>query len=177
QGDLAPPAGAPAPTMKSLQEIWEKISVLQNRHELRFNEMEDQVALASASQYQAIRADIIGARSAVESMLTEHRQATEAMLTEHREATEATIAALLAENAKLKESLTATQDQNATIQQLLASLDIGLPWQTTTIDSEGDVGSYTSLSFSPSGNPAISYYDTTNRGLKFAFKAPFRGGR
>ena len=82
QGDLAP-AGAPAPTMKSLQEIWERINA--------------------------------------------NQAATEAMLTEHRQATEATIAALQAENAALKE-------QNATIQQLLASLDLDLPWQTTTID-------------------------------------------
>ncbi|MFP6874105.1 MAG: hypothetical protein VCA55_11415, partial [Verrucomicrobiales bacterium] len=72
QGDLAP-AGAPAPTMKSLQEIWERIN------------------------------------------------ANQAVI-------EAKIDALQAENAALK-------DQNATIQQLLASLDLDLPWQTTTIDS------------------------------------------
>jgi hypothetical protein len=113
QGELAP-AGAPAPTMKSLQDIWERINANQ---------------------------------AATESMLTEHRDAT--------------IAALQAENAALKE-------QNATIQQLLASLGLDLPWQTTTIDHVGFVGDYNSLSFDPSGNPAISYLDSTNKDLKYA---------
>jgi hypothetical protein len=113
QGELAP-AGAPAPTMKSLQDIWERINANQ---------------------------------AATESMLTEHRDAT--------------IAALQAENAALKE-------QNATIQQLLASLGLDLPWQTTTIDHVGFVGDYNSLSFDPSGNPAISYHDVTNEDLKYA---------
>ncbi|MFP6872224.1 MAG: hypothetical protein VCA55_01840 [Verrucomicrobiales bacterium] len=31
QGDLAPPTGAPAPTMKSLQEIWERIGQLESK--------------------------------------------------------------------------------------------------------------------------------------------------
>jgi hypothetical protein len=115
QGELAP-AGAPAPTMKSLQDIWERINANQ---------------------------------AATESMLTEHRDAT--------------IAALQAENAALKE-------QNATIQQLLASLGLDLPWQTTTIDHVGFVGDYNSLSFDPSGNPAISYSDRTQviSDLKYA---------
>jgi hypothetical protein len=136
QGELAP-AGAPAPTMKSLQDIWERINANQ---------------------------------AVIEAKINDNQAATKSILTEHRQATEATIASLQAENAALKE-------QNATIQQLLASLDLDLPWQTTTIDHVGVVGNYNSLNFDPSGNPAIAYFDNTNYDLKFAFKAPFRGGR
>ncbi|MFP6872503.1 MAG: BACON domain-containing carbohydrate-binding protein [Verrucomicrobiales bacterium] len=41
-------------------------------------------------------------------------------------------------------------------------------WEITTVDSDGSVGQYTSLSHGPDGNPAICYYDNTNDDLKFA---------
>ncbi|TET90778.1 MAG: hypothetical protein E3J35_04970, partial [Methanomassiliicoccales archaeon] len=41
-------------------------------------------------------------------------------------------------------------------------------WQTTTVDSAGRVGSYTSLALDRNDNPHIGYYDWTNDGLKYA---------
>ena len=38
----------------------------------------------------------------------------------------------------------------------------------TTVDSDGNVGRYTSMAISDSGNPVISYFDFTNEALKVA---------
>ena len=45
----------------------------------------------------------------------------------------------------------------------------GTTWVREVVDSEGDVGSYTSLALNSSDIPRISYFDNTNRSLKFAW--------
>ena len=43
-----------------------------------------------------------------------------------------------------------------------------LEWDIQTVDSEGFVGSYSSMALDSSGNPHISYRDNTNEALKYA---------
>ena len=45
----------------------------------------------------------------------------------------------------------------------------GTNWQTTTVDSSQDVGQYAALALDTYDRPRISYYDSANRSLKFAY--------
>jgi hypothetical protein len=44
----------------------------------------------------------------------------------------------------------------------------GSNWLPRVVDSPGTVGEHCSLKFDPNGSPAVSYYDETNKDLKFA---------
>ena len=45
----------------------------------------------------------------------------------------------------------------------------GTNWYKTTVDQSPEVGQYASLALDGSGQPRVSYYDSANRSLKFAY--------
>ena len=42
-------------------------------------------------------------------------------------------------------------------------------WHTETVDSDGDVGQYSSIALDKSGTPHISYFDGSSGYLKYAY--------
>ena len=61
-----------------------------------------------------------------------------------------------------------------TIKHLSITCETG--WVIVSVDSEGDVGRHSSLAL-VGGNPAISYYDSTNGDLKYAYSSTATGSR
>ena len=53
--------------------------------------------------------------------------------------------------------------------QATAYAQCAIDWTCQTVDSSGDVGEYTSISFDASGKPAASYYDSDNGAVKLAY--------
>jgi hypothetical protein len=85
-----------------------------------------------------------------------------------RALSEAEVKALYASEKKIA-ALESAATSNATeIARPETQVYNGASWDLSTVDSTGNVGRFTSLAFSPEGQPAISYHDDTNGGLKVA---------
>lgn len=144
QGPLTPP-GTPAPTMRSLQEIWDKIGALETQNsqlQTLTAKLEKQLTLLSASTVN-FSWNIF----TIESAGNVGQYTSLAFGPDGQPA----IAYYDAGNAFLK----------------ITRYD-GATWTPTTVDNVGNVGQYASLAFGPDGRPAIAYYDASLVSLKIA---------
>ena len=143
QGALAPTA-APAPTQKSLQEIWDKVAALEARN------LATQQSLLAAQQELALL------------------QQNSGMSLPWQISTVDSVGGAYCSLAQSPTGQPAISYYGTTNHDLKFAQFNGSIWELTTVDSTGIVGTYTSLAFSPAGRPAISYYDYRNHALKFA---------
>jgi hypothetical protein len=144
QGSLTPP-GAPAPVMKSLQEIWDKLGALETQNsqlQTLTSKLEKQLTLLSASTV-----NFPWNISTVDQAGNVGQYTSLAFGPDDQPA----IAYYDAGNGFLK----------------IARYD-GATWTASTVDNVGNVGQYASLAFGPDGQPAIAYYAATAGTLKIA---------
>ena len=150
QGPLTPP-GAPAPTMKTLQQIWDelqatKTSVSALQGQVTALQALQQKSSATALHY-ATGGSLPWTLSTVDSAGSVGEFTSLAFGPDGQPAI--------------------SYYDNATGDLKFARFN-GSTWTLTTLDSTGSVGLDTSLAFGPDGLPAISYRDNTNADLKFA---------
>ncbi len=153
QGPLAPPAGPPAPTMKSLQEIWDKIDAL----ETRATALETQNAMIGAQNtllLQGLSAVVPTSRLA--------------WLISTVDSSSGAIYSSMAFGPDGQPAI-AYYDYGGNNDLKFARFD-GAQWTLSVVDSEGDVGANPSLAFGPDGHPAIFYtvISGSSYSLKFA---------
>ncbi len=145
QGTLVP-VTAPAPTMKSLQEIWDKIGALEVQNLIL------QQRLMALQQQNALLLEHAGISLPWQiSTLDSSGSVGEYTSLGFAAGASPAIAYYDYSNGDLK-----------------FAVFNGSAWQLSLVDSGGGVGRYASLAFTSNGRAAISYYDYTNGDLKFA---------
>lgn len=133
QGPLDPPE-APAPTMKSLQEIWDKIGGLETQATqlaTQNAQLQKQLALLAASTVNFAWNFSTVASGANRKYITMDFG---------------------------PDGYPAVAFQNVTAADLAVMRYDGSQWTQTIVDSTDTVGEFTSLAFDPAGYPAIAYY-------------------
>lgn len=152
QGSLTPPAG-PAPVMKSLQEIWDKLAVLDSQNQTRQQEIN---ALGQTNQDQ----------SAVLGVLLDHNDvALPWQISTVDSPGLVGIQPSLAFTPDGKPAISYLDSTNADLKYAVFN---GSAWQTSTVDAAGLAGSGSSLAFTPDGMPAISYVTFSPTSVKYA---------
>lgn len=150
QGSLTPP-GAPAPTQKSLQEIWNELQSVKaaaNALQTTANAQEAQIA---SLKTQLTASTLLDATSAA-------GQALPWIITTVDSVGFVGAFTSLAFGPDGQPAISYYDSGNADLK--FARFN-GTAWALTTIDSAGGVGLYTSLAFGPDGQPAIAYYNRT----------------
>lgn len=191
QGPLTPP-GAPAPTMKTLQELWDKIGTLETTLTNQQQQLSQSAnllnALAEANgvlgweitnvtgtnkvgNYNTSLAFTPGGQPAISYTSASGRLNYAAFNGSSWEVSEVTGT----NNTGLTSSLAFTPGGQPAIsyysatggQGLKYAVFNGTAWTLRNVET-GNVGSYNSLVFTPGGQPAISYYSAASADLKYA---------
>ena len=168
QGALVP-AGPPAPTMKSLQEIWDRIGELEAEHASNLASLETEIGELQekvSSQESRNASNLALLLSSLGGVLPFQLSTVDST---------GSVGARTS-LAFSPGGAPAISYYDITNHDLKVAVYNGASWDLSTVDSTGAVGRDTSLAFSPGGEPAISYYDGTNQDLKFAIQQSFQVG-
>jgi hypothetical protein len=179
QGSLTPPPGAPAPAMKTLQQIWDGLAGQSTQITALQQEHQTQAALLTAlyNQTTALQAQNTALQTQNQSLVTMLNSMSEAAgtLPWTGSIIEASVGEGTGGHERISMALAPDGQPAVAYAKKVGTQDTlryakynGSTWIATTVDSSFDVGYYASLAFSPAGQPAISYYDATNKDLRFA---------
>jgi len=190
QGSLTPPGG-PAPSMKSLQQIWDKLEDLESDNASLKSQVagfETQQSLLTSVVLEEFEVDLpweittidLGSRDC--SLAFDHKgfpaisfrdtNGGQNLRLARYDGIEWTVETVHNVSA-LYTSLAFTPMGHPAISywannNLNYAEYNGSSWSTTVVDSAFQTGLHTSLAFDSDGNPAISYFDTNLDNLKYA---------